>query len=70
MPYITSAEGEPVAQVGLFGYDSVEVHMQWRETERHAQVIEGMEVLAKEEGLKMAEVLGRDIFHVKFERNR
>lgn len=67
-------EGNKVVFTGVFGYDSVDDHWKWRDTPKHAEVIEGMYVLVKELGLKAVDVLGEErgmfkgsgIVHVTF----
>jgi hypothetical protein len=71
-----SEQGSALVFTGVFGYDSVEDHWKWRDTPEHAGVIEGMEKLVKEYGLKAVDVLGKrramfegsGIVHVKFEK--
>ncbi|KAI9835699.1 MAG: hypothetical protein M1819_001876 [Sarea resinae] len=61
-----AVNGATIALHGLFGYNSIEDHMRWRETPEHAQAIETMEDVSKNQGLEDANVTGRDMFHVHF----
>lgn len=58
--------GASLALVALFGYDSIETHMKWRETPEHAKAIEVMGRMSKEIGLKDFEVGGGGMWHVDF----
>lgn len=59
-------KGASLALVALFGYDSIETHMKWRETPEHAKAIEMMGVMSREIGLKDFEVGGGGMWHVDF----
>ena len=51
---------------GVFGYESVEDHIKWRETPEHGQAIKAMGELAKTLDLKSATVYGKEMFHVQY----
>ena len=56
---------------GLFGYAGIDVHMRWRETPEHAQVIEAFVAMSgKGLSLEVAALPGVDVetgwFHVRF----
>ncbi len=66
MPHAATPGGDLIALHGVFGYQSVDDHMKWRETPECAEAIEVMEGLSKNLGLRDANVHGRSMFHVKF----
>ncbi|MCJ1310447.1 hypothetical protein MMC25_004111 [Agyrium rufum] len=64
-------EGTAVALHGVFGYDSIEAHMRWRETPEHAQVMVAMGEVDKEIELRDADIFGGPcMFHVHFEEGK
>jgi hypothetical protein len=66
-PPAGDAEGDLIAFHGMFGYDSVEAHMEWRQTPEHGDAIEIMVHLEKTYGLRPVDGRGLKMFHVKFQ---
>ncbi|CAG8973194.1 hypothetical protein HYALB_00006363 [Hymenoscyphus albidus] len=61
-------EEESLALVAVFGYDSIETHMRWREAPEHRLATEIMSGLSQEIGLRDFEVAGGGMWHVGFRR--
>lgn len=55
-----------IALHGIYGYESVEAHMKWRDQPEHAQAIAIMVDLEKNYGLRPVNGHGLKMFHVKF----
>jgi hypothetical protein len=66
----TPSEGDWIAFYGIFGYNSIEDHMRWRETPEHAQIMEIFDGLNKTQGLKPADMFGKSMFHVHFNKGQ
>ncbi|CAG8950163.1 hypothetical protein HYFRA_00008400 [Hymenoscyphus fraxineus] len=65
-PQGREGEQESLALVALFGYDSIETHMRWREAPEHKLATEIMSGLSQEIGLRDFEVAGGGMWHVGF----
>jgi len=66
--HAATPEGHSIALHGVFGYESIEDHMRWRETPEHAEAIKIMGSLVSNLSLGSADIQGKDMFHVKFRK--
>ncbi|KAF4628850.1 hypothetical protein G7Y89_g9304 [Cudoniella acicularis] len=65
---VAAGEGDEVKLHAVFGYESIDNHMRWRETPVHAKMIEIIEELVRETGLLDADIEGKAMLYVKFQK--
>ncbi|CZR65390.1 uncharacterized protein PAC_15290 [Phialocephala subalpina] len=63
----STPEGQVIALHGVYGYDSIDDHIRWKEQPEHAKAIESLGYVVEKTGLGGAKVAGLDMFHVHFQ---
>lgn len=58
--------GQQLAVQGVYGWDSLDAHTKWSETEEWAEGMKAWEDVAEKTGAMTSSLAGSGIFHVEF----